>query len=87
MCPSYRIFLRFNYEAIAYECLVLPFGLSLSPCIFSKVIEAALASIRGQGLRVLAYLDNWLISTVKRSSSVTHIQGGVPFPVKKRKGE
>ncbi len=40
---------------------VLPFGLSLSPRVFTKVAEAALVPLRDQGVRILNYLDDWLI--------------------------
>ncbi len=39
---------------------VLPFGLSLSPHVFTKVAEAALVPLREQGVRILNYLDDWL---------------------------
>ncbi len=45
----------------AYKYKVLPFGLSLSPRVFTKVAEAALVPLREQGVRILNYLDNWLI--------------------------
>ncbi len=36
-------------------------GISLSPRIFTKVVEAALVPLREQGMRILNYLDDWLI--------------------------
>ncbi len=46
---------------ISISVQVLPFGLSLSPCVFTKVVEAALVPLREQGVRILNYLDDWLI--------------------------
>ncbi len=63
ICQSFRIHrsvLRFAFEGRAYKYKVLPFGLSLSPRVFTKVAEAALVPLREQGLRILNYLDNWL---------------------------
>ncbi len=40
---------------------VLPFGLSLSPRVFTKVAEEALVPLREQAMRILNYLDDWLI--------------------------
>ncbi len=40
--PRHRPFLRFAFEGQAYQYKVLPFGLSLSPRVFTKVVEAAL---------------------------------------------
>ncbi len=46
---------------ISISVQVLPFGLSLSPRVFTKVAEAALVPLREQGVRILNYLDDWLI--------------------------
>ncbi|KAI2645254.1 Gag-Pro-Pol polyprotein [Labeo rohita] len=59
--PRHRPFLRFAYEGRAYQYKVLPFRLSLLPRVFTKVAEAALAPLREQGIRILNYLDDWLI--------------------------
>ncbi len=59
--PRHRSVLRFAFEGRAYKYKVLPFGLSLSPRVFTKVAEAALVPLREQGVRILNYLDNWLI--------------------------
>ncbi len=54
--PRHRPFLRFAFEGQAYQYKVLPFGLSLSPRVFTKVVEAALVPLREQGVRILNYL-------------------------------
>ncbi|KAI2651068.1 ORF V: Enzymatic polyprotein [Labeo rohita] len=59
--PRHRPFLRFAFEGRAYRYKVLPFGLSLSPRVFTKVAEAALSPLREMGIRILNYLDDWLI--------------------------
>ncbi|KAL0186640.1 hypothetical protein M9458_018310, partial [Cirrhinus mrigala] len=59
--PRHRPFLRFAFEGRAYQYMVLPFGLSLSPRVFTKVAEAALSPLREMGIRILDYLDDWLI--------------------------
>ncbi|KAI2651032.1 ORF V: Enzymatic polyprotein [Labeo rohita] len=45
----------------AYQYKVLPFGLSLSPRVFTKVAEAALSPLWQMGIRILNYLDDWLL--------------------------
>ncbi|KAI2666668.1 enzymatic polyprotein [Labeo rohita] len=55
------LFGSFAFEGRAYQYKVLPFGLSLSPGVFTKVAEAALAPLREMGIRILNYLDDWLI--------------------------
>ncbi len=58
--PRHRPFLRFAFEGRAYQYKVLPFGLALSPRVFTKVVEGALVPMREQGIRILNYLDDWL---------------------------
>ncbi len=57
----HRRFLRFAFGGKAYQYKVLPFGLVLVPRTFTKCMDAALAPLRLQGIRVLNYLDDWLI--------------------------
>ncbi|KAL0148085.1 hypothetical protein M9458_056625, partial [Cirrhinus mrigala] len=59
--PQHRKFLRFAFRGEAYQYRVLPFGLALSPCTFTKCVDAALAPLRLQGIRILNYIDDWLI--------------------------
>ncbi|KAI2665750.1 hypothetical protein H4Q32_022839 [Labeo rohita] len=56
--PRHRPFLRFAFEGRAYQYKVLPFGLSLSPRVFTKIAEAALSPLREMGIRILNYLDD-----------------------------
>ncbi len=51
---------------------VLPSGLSLSPRVFTKVVEAALVPLREQGVRILNYLDDWLILAQSQDQLCEH---------------
>ncbi len=62
----HRPFLRFAFEGRAWQYRVLPFGLSLSPRVFMKVVEGALTPLREVGVRILNYLDDWLILAQSR---------------------
>ncbi len=44
-----------------YQYKVLPFGLSLAPRTFTQCMDAALSPLRLMGIRILNYLDDWLI--------------------------
>ncbi len=70
--PRPRPFLRFAFEGRAYQYKVLPFGLSLSPRVFTKVTEAALVPLRERGVRILNYLDDWLILSQSRKRLCAH---------------
>ncbi len=50
----------------------LPFGLSLSPRVFTKVVEGALTPLREVGVRILNYLDDWLILAQSREQLGDH---------------
>lgn len=59
--PRPRPIFRFAFNGQACQYKVLLFWLSLSPRIFTKVLEAAVASLREVGTCLPSYLDNWLI--------------------------
>ncbi|KAI2665879.1 Transposon Ty3-G Gag-Pol polyprotein [Labeo rohita] len=65
-------FLRFAFEGRVYQYKVLPFGLSLSPRVFTKIAEGALNPLWQQGVRILNYLDDWLIMAHSREQLCEH---------------
>ncbi len=71
--PSHRKFLRFAFRGKAYQYRVLPFGLALSPRTFTKCVDAALAPLRLQGIRILNYIDDWLILAHSEQMAVSLI--------------
>ncbi|KAL0204366.1 hypothetical protein M9458_002384, partial [Cirrhinus mrigala] len=58
-----------NKEVPEYR--VLPFGLTLSPRIFLKCVDAALAPLRLQGIRILNFID-WLIRAQSEHMAAQH---------------
>ena len=72
--PPHRKFLRFGFDGRVYQYTVLPFGMSLSPRVFSKCTQAAIAPLRARGIRLDTYLDDWLISADSREVAIQHTQ-------------
>ncbi len=70
--PQHRNSLRFAFRGRAYQYRVLPFGIALSPRTFTKCVDAALAPLRLQGIRILNYIDDWLILAQSEQLAVRH---------------
>ncbi|KAI2646041.1 Transposon Ty3-I Gag-Pol polyprotein [Labeo rohita] len=64
-----RKFLRFAFRGEAYQYRVL---LALSPRTFTKCVDAALAPLRLQGIRILNYIDDWLILAQSEQVAAEH---------------
>ncbi|XP_034001039.1 uncharacterized protein LOC117494304 [Trematomus bernacchii] len=67
--PHHRQFLRFAFRGRHFQFRVLPFGLSLSPRVFTSCVAAALSPLQSQGMKILPYLDDWLICAPSRLQS------------------
>ena len=59
--PSSRKFFCFLYQDKVFQFRVLPFGLSVSPRIFTHVVDAMLTHVRSLGLQIHHYLDDCLL--------------------------
>lgn len=68
--PPHRKYLRFAFQGVCYEYRVLPFGLSLSPRVFVRCTEAAIAPLRKQGIRLATYLDDWLLLARSKEEAI-----------------
>ena len=55
---SHRKFLRFTFNGKLYQFTVLPFGLSTSPYVFSKILKPVINILRSRGFRSTIYLDD-----------------------------
>ena len=56
-----RRFLRFGWNRKLFQFLVVPFGLSTAPFIFTMVTKPVAAYLRSRGIRVIFYLDDILV--------------------------
>jgi len=57
--PAHRKIFRSVVAGFAYEPRVLPFGMKLSPWIWTKVMRPVVAALQLQGCRVNAYVDDF----------------------------
>ncbi|XP_030008050.1 uncharacterized protein LOC115431636 [Sphaeramia orbicularis] len=71
---GHRRFLRFAFDGKIFEFCVLPFGISLAPRTFTRCMDATLGPLRRQGLRILNYLDDWLICAQTEEQCHCHVQ-------------
>ena len=67
IAPHHRQFLRFAFQGRHFQFRVLPFGLSLSPRVFTRCVAAALSPLQSRGMKILPYLDDWLICAPSQS--------------------
>ena len=58
---SFRNFLAFQVEDRAFRFRAMPFGLNIAPRIFTKLVSVLIKELRGKGVRVFAYLDDWIL--------------------------
>ena len=57
----FRAWLGFALGRKRYRFKVLPFGLSIAPRVFTKLVTAALNQLRLKGVQIVAYLDDLLV--------------------------
>ena len=56
--PEHYKYLRFEWNSTLYEFMCLPFGLSSSPRVFTKVMKPFVSAVRNKGIRLVIYLDD-----------------------------
>ena len=59
--PQSRRFLRVVWRNVAYQFRVLCFGLCTAPQVFTRVMAPVAAILHARGIRMLRYLDDWLL--------------------------
>ncbi len=72
--PRSRRYLRFTFQGVVYQFRALPFGLCTAPYVFTRVVKATLRFIHQQGIRLHAYLDDWLQPASSKELAKSHMQ-------------
>ena len=54
-------FLRFTWRGVVYQFRALPFGLAPAPWLFTKITRELCVVVRGRGIRLRVYIDDWLL--------------------------
>ena len=60
-------YLGFQWQGNYYTYKVLPFGLAISPLVFSKIMHSIVSHLRQLGHRILVYLDDFIGLTRNKS--------------------
>ena len=73
--PKSRKFLRFVWNQKVLQFRALCFGLTTAPQVFTRIMAPISAYLHKQGIRLLQYLDDWLLlaSTQQEALEVTRV--------------
>ena len=70
--PTSRKYLQFVYDHQVFQFTALPFGMSLSPWGFMKLMNVIATHLRLRAVSLFPYLDNWLIRDLMRNRLIAH---------------
>ena len=74
---KYRKFLRFSFENILFEFNCLPFGLNISPFVFTKIMKPVVSYLREKGFFSVVYLDDFLLLGASFEASLHNVQTSI----------
>ena len=68
--PESRQYLRFTMGGVLYQFRVLYFELTTAPQVFTRLMAPISAILHRYGIRILRYLDDWLILAESRTTCI-----------------
>ena len=69
-----RKYVKFTFNGLLYQFTSLPFGLSLSPLIFTKIMEPVILHLRSKGYWSNIHLDDALLYGVSQEDCLANVQ-------------
>lgn len=72
--PASRKYLRFVFGGVVYQFRALCFGLSTAPQVFTRVFTQVGRWLRLSNVRVLMYLDDWLVLDQSREKLLRDVR-------------
>lgn len=76
---EHRKFLRFLFEGVIYEFVCLPFGLNISPYIFTKTLKPVVNYLRDKGFLSVVYLDDFLLLGDNYNNCLINVHTTIKF--------
>ena len=72
VAPEHTRYLPVAYNGRAFEFLVLPFGQSTAPRVFTRIVGDIEVFLKVQGVDMHQYLDDWLMKSQSKSLVERH---------------
>lgn len=72
IAEEHQSFLRFNFNQRTYQCMVMLFGLTSAPRVFTRVMLPVVRKLRDEGIWLVIYLDDILILAESQETALRH---------------
>ena len=69
MAQPHREYLGFEWGGVTYTFVVLPFGLSSAPYVFTQIMRPLVCLWRSKGIKAIVYPDDGIVSSQNESSA------------------
>ena len=66
-------YFAFDFQGTRFCFTCLPFGLTASPRVFTKVLRPVIKLLRNQGIRLMIYLDDILLMGRTKEEVLNHL--------------